>query len=96
MPCPLSAAATPDPAAPRPCGRRVPSAAAPTPSATTASDNSKKPCRHGQPQGLRSARRVIDAVTRPSTAFDDLMATEDTIEGLTAFAQKRPPQWRNR
>jgi len=44
----------------------------------------------------RGISDVIDAVTRPSTAFDDLMATEDTIEGLTAFAQKRPPQWRNR
>jgi acetyl-CoA C-acetyltransferase len=39
---------------------------------------------------------VIDAVTWHSPALDDLMASEDAIEGLTAFAQKRRPQWRNR
>jgi acetyl-CoA C-acetyltransferase len=39
---------------------------------------------------------VIDAVTHPSAATDDLMASEDMIEGLTAFAQKRPPRWRGR
>jgi acetyl-CoA C-acetyltransferase len=39
---------------------------------------------------------VIDAVTRPSAALDDLMASEDRIEGMTAFADKRPPRWRNR
>ena len=39
---------------------------------------------------------VIDAVTHPSRALDDLMTSEDAIEGLTAFAQKRRPVWRNR
>jgi acetyl-CoA C-acetyltransferase len=39
---------------------------------------------------------VIDAVTRPSGAWADLMASEDAIEGMTAFAQKRRPVWRNR
>jgi acetyl-CoA C-acetyltransferase len=39
---------------------------------------------------------VIDAVTRHSPALDDLMASEDAVEGLTAFAQKRRPRWRNR
>jgi acetyl-CoA C-acetyltransferase len=39
---------------------------------------------------------VIDAVTHPSSAFDDLMTSEDALEGLTAFAQKRRPVWRNR
>ncbi|MET0886000.1 MAG: enoyl-CoA hydratase-related protein [Mycetocola sp.] len=38
----------------------------------------------------------IDAVTQPSTAFDDLMFSEDTSEGLAAFSAKRAPQWRNR
>jgi acetyl-CoA C-acetyltransferase len=44
----------------------------------------------------RGISDVIDAATRPSEAFDELMASKDTIEGLTAFAQKRRPQWRNR
>jgi acetyl-CoA C-acetyltransferase len=39
---------------------------------------------------------VIDAVTHPSGALDDLMASEDALEGMTAFAQKRRPLWRNR
>jgi acetyl-CoA C-acetyltransferase len=44
----------------------------------------------------RAIPDVIDAVTRPSGALDDLVASEDAIEGVTAFAQKRRPQWRNR
>jgi acetyl-CoA C-acetyltransferase len=39
---------------------------------------------------------VVEAVTHPTTALDDLMTSEDAIEGLTAFAQKRRPNWRNR
>ncbi|HWN36309.1 MAG TPA: acetyl-CoA acetyltransferase [Pseudonocardia sp.] len=39
---------------------------------------------------------TVDAVTHPSGALDELMASEDVIEGVTAFAQKRPPTWRNR
>jgi acetyl-CoA C-acetyltransferase len=38
---------------------------------------------------------TVDAVTYPSTGYDDLMMTHDAIEGVTAFAQKRRPQWRN-
>jgi acetyl-CoA C-acetyltransferase len=44
----------------------------------------------------RGIPEVIDAVTHPSGAFDDLMASEDALEGPTAFAQKRRPVWRNR
>ena len=39
---------------------------------------------------------VIDAVTRPSDALDDLLTSEDAVEGPAAFAQKRKPAWRNR
>ena len=45
---------------------------------------------------IRGIPDVIDAVTHPSAALDDLMASEDAIEGMTAFAQKRRPAWRNR
>ena len=38
---------------------------------------------------------TVDAVTQPTTAFDDLMTSHDAIEGMSAFAQKRRPQWRN-
>jgi acetyl-CoA C-acetyltransferase len=39
---------------------------------------------------------VIEAVSYPSPALDDLMASEDALEGVAAFAAKRKPQWRNR
>jgi acetyl-CoA C-acetyltransferase len=44
----------------------------------------------------RGIPEVIDAVTHPSSAWDDLMASEDAVEGLAAFTQKRLPRWRNR
>ncbi len=44
----------------------------------------------------RGIADVVDAVNHPTSAFDELMASEDAIEGLTAFAAKRRPQWRNR
>jgi acetyl-CoA C-acetyltransferase len=39
---------------------------------------------------------TIDAVTHPTSTLDELMVSEDAIEGMTAFAQKRRPVWRNR
>ena len=39
---------------------------------------------------------VLEAVNHPSSAYDDVMLSEDMIEGVTAFSQKRPPRWRNR
>jgi acetyl-CoA C-acetyltransferase len=44
----------------------------------------------------RGIADVIDAVAYPSDALDDLMVSEDALEGITAFAQKRRPVWRNR
>ena len=38
----------------------------------------------------------IDAISHRTAAFDELMASEDAIEGMAAFAQKRRPHWRNR
>jgi len=39
---------------------------------------------------------VVEAVNYPSAALDDLMASDDALEGVTAFAAKRRPRWRNR
>ncbi|HYY10608.1 MAG TPA: enoyl-CoA hydratase-related protein, partial [Kineosporiaceae bacterium] len=39
---------------------------------------------------------TVDAVRHRSPLFDELMTSEDALEGMTAFAQKRPPQWHNR
>jgi acetyl-CoA C-acetyltransferase len=44
----------------------------------------------------RGIADVAEAVNYPSAALDELMASEDAIEGMTAFAAKRRPQWRNR
>jgi acetyl-CoA C-acetyltransferase len=44
----------------------------------------------------RGIADVIDAVSHRPGALDDLMISEDMIEGMTAFAQKRRPVWRNR
>jgi acetyl-CoA C-acetyltransferase len=61
---------------------------------------------NGSPTSVRISLRVmeetrgipdvVDAVRHPTTAYDDLMSTEDAIEGMTAFTQKRRPHWRNR
>ncbi|WP_067662879.1 acetyl-CoA acetyltransferase [Nocardia miyunensis] len=39
---------------------------------------------------------TLDAVTHPSPALDELLLSEDSVEGITAFAAKRRPSWRNR
>ncbi|MER6816220.1 acetyl-CoA acetyltransferase [Spirillospora sp. NPDC000708] len=39
---------------------------------------------------------AVDAIEASSPTLDELMTTEDAVEGLTAFAQKRRPNWRNR
>lgn len=38
----------------------------------------------------------IDAVRTPYLAIDRLLASDDMMEGLMAFGQKRTPQWKNR
>ena len=60
----------------------------------------------GSPTSVRVSLRIMEetrgipdvvaAVEYPSPALDDLMASEDALEGMTAFAEKRRPQWRNR
>jgi cyclohexa-1,5-dienecarbonyl-CoA hydratase len=38
-----------------------------------------------------------DALRQASSVYlNDLMTTEDALEGLTAFVEKRTPAWRNR
>jgi acetyl-CoA C-acetyltransferase len=39
---------------------------------------------------------VVAAVNQRSDALEDLLMSEDSMEGITAFAQKRIPQWKNR
>ncbi|MEV5835894.1 acetyl-CoA acetyltransferase [Nocardia sp. NPDC052112] len=60
----------------------------------------------GSPTSVRSSLQimnetaaitdVVDAVDHPSQALDDLMVSEDMLEGLLAFGAKRAPQWKNR
>ena len=38
--------------------------------------------------------RKLDAVER--LYLEELMATRDAVEGLTAFLEKRPPVWEDR
>ncbi|NRH33646.1 acetyl-CoA acetyltransferase [Rhodococcus sp. MS13] len=44
----------------------------------------------------RAVSDVVDAIDQPSPALDELLVSEDLVEGLTAFGYKRPPEWKNR
>ena len=46
-------------------------------------------------EATRGIPDPVDAVNQRSTAFDELMVSHDAIEGMTAFARKRAPQWKN-
>ncbi len=35
-------------------------------------------------------------MSQPTPLFDELMCSEDTFKGITAFAAERAPQWQNR
>ncbi|MBC3193033.1 enoyl-CoA hydratase/isomerase family protein [Pseudonocardia sp. C8] len=58
----------------------------------------------GSPTSVRLSLRMMDeadaipgtadAAAHPSGALDELMLAADTIEGVTAFAEKRAPVWR--
>ncbi|MGW8815577.1 acetyl-CoA acetyltransferase [Gordonia terrae] len=39
---------------------------------------------------------TVEAVSTPSEVLDELMFSHDAIEGITAFATKRAPEWKNR
>lgn len=45
-----------------------------------------------QTQGIPN---TVDAATPPTDIVDELMISADAIEGMTAFAMKRKPQWKN-
>ncbi len=47
--------------------------------------------RHGLNRRFREELAAVEKLY-----LGDLMATEDALEGLTAFVEKRPPQWRDR
>jgi enoyl-CoA hydratase/carnithine racemase len=46
-----------------------------------------------QTQGIAD---TVEAVVHPNDLVDELMTSADAFEGMTAFAQKRRPEWKNR
>jgi len=71
---------------------------------TAALEVARKIARSG-PLAVRASRRVVLAAAHhddetlrrlSNDLLAEVLATEDTAEGLRAFAEKRPPQWRGR
>jgi acetyl-CoA C-acetyltransferase len=60
----------------------------------------------GSPTSIRASLQImnetdgitdtVDAVNHPSSAVDEVLTSEDMVEGLMAFTQKRAPDWKNR
>jgi acetyl-CoA C-acetyltransferase len=46
-------------------------------------------------QETEGVGNTVEAVRTPSDVVDELMTSADAIEGMTAFAFKRVPQWKN-
>ena len=44
----------------------------------------------------RGIADVVEAARHETDAMDQLLISEDTLEGVMAFAEKRTPHWRNR
>ncbi|WP_413467592.1 acetyl-CoA acetyltransferase [Mycobacterium sp. RTGN3] len=50
-------------------------------------------------QAMSATQRVadpVDAIDAQTPIVDELITSADSIEGMTAFAMKRKPEWRNR
>ncbi len=45
---------------------------------------------------MQGVPNTVEAANTPSHLIDELMTSYDAYEGIAAFAEKRPPAWRNR